>query len=527
VAEQPGQDQRLPAKRLVAVPLPLLDQRIPRREHEPLGNCAIHWHRLDPAWLRTAATWWVKTELEGNRITLTTASGRLESLLPFGDFVTARQLLPAQLVEDHQLLRPLMLDFLHDVIATPSRRPGSRNGLLSGSRVTQIASVARGFYAFMHDHRDDACTALQDKHWAQLSAEHLRFWRMGDLPRSRVTAFDERHLISDEALSTLSAALPLMGRPAAEGGVGDPQAMRILHLLISTGRRVSEICLMSTDPLIPVPLDHAADAVPPGGAGGAGADSGAIAKLRYTQTKIEGAPDTIFVGADVISVIEEQQQWRREHAAAAGHPAPVNGYLFVKYQNNHRGDRPYTAGLLRTQLRKLIERADLRDSSGALLDLSSTHRFRHTKATSLINAGVPLHVVQRYLGHSSPEMTMHYAQTLDTTAKAEFLRYQKLTATGQPATVAADDLYDLMALDARTDRVLPNGWCTLPPAQTCGKGNACLTCDLFVTDRRLPRRPSPGARRTRAAHRPPPGRTPSAHRIAHEREPRLVEPSPP
>ena len=418
---------------------PVLDQRIPRREHEPLGNRAIHWHRLDPAWLRTAAMWWVKTELEGNQITLTTASGKLEALLPFGAFATARHLLPAQLVEDHQLLRPLMLDFLHDIIATPSQRPGSRNGLLSTSRVTQIASVVRGFYAFMHDHRDDACAALHERHWAQLSAEHLRFWRMGDLPRSRVTAFDERHLVSDEALSALTAALPLMGRPTAEGGVGDPQAMRILHLLIATGRRISEICLMSTDPLTPVPVDNTPEAGAADGADNAdaGAGSGAIAKLRYTQTKIEGAPDTIFVGADVISVIEEQQRWLREHAAAAGHPAPVNGYLFVKYQNNRRGDRPYTASLLRTQLRKLIERADLRDGTGVLLDLSSTHRFRHTKATSLINAGVPLHVVQRYLGHSSPEMTMHYAQTLDTTAKAEFLRYQKLTATGQPATVPA------------------------------------------------------------------------------------------
>lgn len=48
----------------------------------------------------------------------------------------------------------------------------------------------------------------------------------------------------------------------------------------------------------------------------------------------------------------------------------------------------------------------------------------------------------------------------------------------------AEDLYELMALDTRTDRVLPNGWCTLPPAKSCDKGNACLTCDLFVTDER-------------------------------------------
>ena len=45
-----------------------------------------------------------------------------------------------------------------------------------------------------------------------------------------------------------------------------------------------------------------------------------------------------------------------------------------------------------------------------------------------LNAGVPIHVVQRYLGHLSPAMTMHYAQTLAETHEAEFLRYRKLTA---------------------------------------------------------------------------------------------------
>ncbi|WP_026534625.1 hypothetical protein [Arthrobacter sp. H14] len=30
--------------------------------------------------------------------------------------------------------------------------------------------------------------------------------------------------------------------------------------------------------------------------------------------------------------------------------------------------------------------------------------------------------------------------------------------------------------------VLPNGWCMLPPKQVCNRGNACLSCDKFVTD---------------------------------------------
>lgn len=40
----------------------------------------------------------------------------------------------------------------------------------------------------------------------------------------------------------------------------------------------------------------------------------------------------------------------------------------------------------------------------------------------------------------------------------------------------------MLQLDARTDRILPNGWCLLPPRQSCDRGNACLTCDKFATD---------------------------------------------
>ena len=44
-------------------------------------------------------------------------------------------------------------------------------------------------------------------------------------------------------------------------------------------------------------------------------------------------------------------------------------------------------------------------------------------------------------------------------------------------------LLDLLQLDRRTDRVLPNGYCLLPPIRSCDKGNACHGCDHFATDR--------------------------------------------
>ena len=133
-------------------------------------------------------------------------------------------------------------------------------------------------------------------------------------------------------------------------------------------------------------------------------------------------------------------------------------------------------------LGRLSERLGLTDSAGRAVQISKTHRFRHTAATNLLNAGVPLHVVMRYFGHLTPEMTMHYAVTLAQTAEREFLRFKKITTEGQPLPMDPGDLYDVLQLDQRADRVLPNGWCMLPPKQVCNRGNACLSCDKFVTD---------------------------------------------
>jgi hypothetical protein len=156
--------------------------------------------------------------------------------------------------------------------------------------------------------------------------------------------------------------------------------------------------------------------------------------------------------------------------------------LFVAARKNRNGDRPYSDRRLRERVGELARRLDIRDSTGALVDFQRTHRFRHTKATTLLNAGVPLHVVQRYLGHLTPTMTMTYAQTLAATAEREFLRYHKITADARDLEIDPRDLYDMLELDRHTDRVLPNGWCLLPPRQLCVKGNACLTCDKFATD---------------------------------------------
>ncbi|ROR83248.1 Site-specific recombinase XerD [Plantibacter flavus] len=447
-----------------------MDPRIPRRAQESLKQVSMHWHTVSTPWLRKAAMFYMKTELEAQRVAWSTALTRLASFVTFDRFVVTQGLRSPRLTDDPGEVRALMLTFLTELRieekVSSTRGPGQRKH----STITSITSTIRNFYVFAHDHGDTLARAVDDPRWRDLSPEFLRFWRPGDLPRKRKTRFDERHLISDATMAEIAAKCHELGDAREDGGLADPQAMRILLLMMATGRRISEICMLDAEPLINIER---------------GSDGKTeVAKLRYQQTKIEGAPDTIFVDHEVIGVIREQQAWlaarRQANGTTGGAP-----YLFVSRHNNRHGMKPYLSGVFRHQVSKLASRAGLLGEDGELLRIAATHRFRHTKATSLINAGVPLHVVQRYLGHTTPAMTMVYAHTLDSTAKAEFLRYQKITTSGRHPEVSPDDLYDLMALDARTDRILPNGWCTLPPAKTCDKGNACLTCNMFVTDERF------------------------------------------
>jgi hypothetical protein len=79
-------------------------------------------------------------------------------------------------------------------------------------------------------------------------------------------------------------------------------------------------------------------------------------------------------------------------------------------------------------------------------------------------------------------MTLHYIAQREEHAEQAFLATVKLKADGTRVAFSRED-HDAMHLLGRADRILPNGWCLLPPMQSCGKGNACLTCAVFVTDR--------------------------------------------
>ena len=79
------------------------------------------------------------------------------------------------------------------------------------------------------------------------------------------------------------------------------------------------------------------------------------------------------------------------------------GYLFLS-AHHERGPRPLTTNSLSLMLRRRYH------AGGGTLRTFGSHRIRHATATLLVNHGMPLEEVSRYLGHSSTDVTRRYAQ---------------------------------------------------------------------------------------------------------------------
>ncbi|HZE15297.1 MAG TPA: tyrosine-type recombinase/integrase, partial [Mycobacterium sp.] len=241
--------------------------------------------------------------------------------------------------------------------------------------------------------------------WDDLTDAHPAVWRKQITRTRSAPLLNDENYVDDDALSQIVACLPALGADPGEtvmvrvgdterelAGCGDPQTMRMLLLQILTGRRVTEICMCEFDCLLPA-TDRAVAA--------AGGEQ--VARFRYAQSKIDRAPDTILVDTEVVAIIEEQQQ-----AVRARYAGSAPRYLFPRRLGNPHGDKPVHKRVYARSLQRFSELVDIRDSKGRTVQLSHTHRFRHTRLTRLAELGLPVHVLQRYAGHANPTMSMHY-----------------------------------------------------------------------------------------------------------------------
>lgn len=457
------------------------DPRIPQREHEPRHDLSLNLAAIEPVWLREGVRFWLRTALDAELLRWSSAVERArDTARHLGPFLADRGHTGPVLAEDPAQLRLIFTAFT-EYLKSPAAA-ANPDRPLSAAAVDAIQSQTQVFYTFMVDHAPEAAAATGELGWAKLGATHTRLW--GPAFRSR-RAHRRRELTwySTAELQRMLAYLDVLGadRNSLVGlthpdgtaslikGLGDPQAARIWLLQALTGRRASEILMLDHQPLQPIPgAERPTDTDDP---------DAFVAKLRYQQTKVDGVEPTILVEQAVVSVITEQQAWLAERF-----PNLTPKYLFIGTKTNLNGQRPRPYATYHQSLTKLDRLHGLTDAAGSPLRFSQTHRLRHTRATELLNDGVPIHVVQRYLGHKSPEMTLRYAATLAATAEAEFLKHKKIGAHGTEVAISPADILDMTQLSARTDRVLPNGVCLLPPLKSCDKGNACLSCGHFATD---------------------------------------------
>lgn len=461
------------------------DPRIPRRPHEPLAESTLNLATIAPLWLREGIRFWLRSALTLETLTWSSVIGRVNMVGgPLGRFCLERGFDHPVVTADEHELRLIFMDY-RDWVGEQRTFGRTKSAALSrGARNTNQSSI-QAFYQFMFDHRGEAAAATGDPRWLELDVNHTRLWAPSYRSHRSIVAprGPEPMWIATADLQQMVDALPVLAAPmgevkkirAPDGSVrtvkslGDESAMRIWLIQAMTGRRASEILMLDFDPITPLAAVSPAEAE---------ADQGTfVARLHYQQTKINGVDPTILVEQAVVDVIREQQRWVRERFPRFDGP-----YLFVNPWRNYRGLNPRSYPSYSDSLNRFDDRIQLKSANGYPLLFSHTHRLRHTRATELLNAGVAQHVVQRYLGHRSPEMTMHYAQTLASTAEAEFLRYKKVGADGRDIGLSAKDIYEITELDKRTDRILPNGVCLLPPVMTCDKGNACLSCGHFATD---------------------------------------------
>ncbi|MFD7846800.1 tyrosine-type recombinase/integrase [Nocardia sp. NPDC059764] len=437
---------------------PRCDPRIPLRDREPRRSEGCRPGAAEIPWLRAGFKWYLGTTLEAGTLSWSTISGdRVLSFVRFDRWLSTLPS-PSDITGDITQAGAMAAQFRRWGSDPTNRSQADGRGGSGVRRVNDDLRAVADLMAFTAENRAECRSIVGPSPWDRITAAHSAIWR-GQITREHSKPLiNDRHYVDDHALSQIIAQLPMLGER-------HPQVMRMLLLQILTGRRASEICMCEFDCLSPA-TDRAIET----------AEGEQVARFHYAQSKIDRAPDTILVDAEVVAVIEEQQQWVRDQF-----PSIQPRYLFPQQSANARGSKHISAANYRGWLREFSELANISDSTGRPVRLSNTHRFRHTRITRLAELGLPVHVLQRYAGHANPTMSMHYVAQREEHAEQAFLATRKYKANGTAVTFSRED-HDGMHLFDRADRFLPHGYCLLPPLQTCDKGNACLTCSVFVTD---------------------------------------------
>ncbi|MGH9184311.1 MAG: tyrosine-type recombinase/integrase [Acidimicrobiales bacterium] len=384
----------------------------------------ISFAAINSAWLRVGAKRWARFRLAtGTRFS--TVAGDVSALRAFSSFLATRAATPP--ASEAGIGRALIEEYLLH-LAGSGRSAATRTGLLVGLKLFLDHGRRHGLLP-------------------RLPASAVIYRE--DLPRREPAV---PRFIDETAMAQLESEAALAGLP-------DPSTRRLVVTLIETGLRLGDACLLDLDCVM--------------------VDSAGWPCLRYHNSKVI-TECLVPLSERAAATIAAQQDHVRSRFPAG---APL---LFPRERANPDGTRPYVTTTLSKRLHDWCQAIGLRDQTGQLITVTA-HRFRHTLGTRMINQGVPVHIVQHYLGHASPAMTNVYAHLHDQTMRTAFEDYctKRVNIAGQALPYDADspttDAEWIKHNLARVADSLPNGYCGRPPQRDCPHPNACLTCPDFQT----------------------------------------------
>ncbi|BAF60092.1 hypothetical protein PTH_2659 [Pelotomaculum thermopropionicum SI] len=247
-----------------------------------------------------------------------------------------------------------------------------------------------------------------------------------------------------------------------------PEYIPVVVLLRATGWRISDILNLRYDNC----LDRTAQGW------------WLCGDILKTQVLNHRVPITDEVATVVQAVVDEI----KEKSTPENNPHKL---LFVRLEGKRRG-RPPMGLLIQQALIRLAQKCNIVDDQGRVFHFGN-HAFRHTKGVELINNGMNILHVQKWMAHASPEMTLRYAKILDTTMRKSWEEATKnglfrIDPTGKPvridpSEIENEDLIEWEYIRHNLDAVrTPLGYCLKPHKVECKHQlNPCLTCRNLCT----------------------------------------------
>jgi integrase len=219
-----------------------------------------------------------------------------------------------------------------------------------------------------------------------------------------------------------------------------------------------------------------------------------VGDIRKTHVLGHKIPITKDVAAVVLTQIEWVKQKYAPEENFKGWLFPASKRIQHLTSQRFQNGEPLNARSVGQVLNRFAARYQIRDEKGELFHFR-LHAFRHTKGVELVNNGMSLVMVQQWMAHASPEMTIIYARILDETMRTQWEKAVQHGIVqfneGKPEYVPGKKILTVLnepqafdperVRDYRSNTKLPVGNCVKPPKLMCKFTELpCFHCPAYV-----------------------------------------------